>query len=136
MLILDLWGISFHTVVVFDLVKNFLFKSALGHCGMKGKLKKDTCQTYRFCSHYLIGKNRSYAPHFIINLSTFKALERSLRHVWDKVTWWYFQSISKEVIWSKIFLNYMHGLKSAVLAIFQRGLGWPSPVSGAFKNAS
>ena len=66
MLILDLWGISFHTVVVFDLVKNFLFKSALGHCGMKGKLKKDTCQTYRFCSHYLIGKNRSYAPHFIM----------------------------------------------------------------------
>ena len=32
MLILDLWGISFHAVVVFALGKNFLFKSALGHC--------------------------------------------------------------------------------------------------------
>ena len=32
MLILDLWGITFHAVVVFALGKNFLFKSALGHC--------------------------------------------------------------------------------------------------------
>ena len=32
LLILDLWGISFHGVVVFGLGKNFLFKSALGHC--------------------------------------------------------------------------------------------------------
>ena len=33
-------------------------------------------------------------------------------------------------------LNYMHGLKSAILAIFQKGLGWPCPVSVALKNAS
>ena len=33
MLILDLWGISFHAVVVFGLGKNLLFKSVLGHCG-------------------------------------------------------------------------------------------------------
>ena len=32
MLILDLWGISFHAVIVFGLDKNFLFKSVLGHC--------------------------------------------------------------------------------------------------------
>ena len=32
MLILDLWGISFHAVVVFALGKNLLFKFALGHC--------------------------------------------------------------------------------------------------------
>ena len=32
MLISDLWGISFHAVVVFGLGKNFLFKSALEHC--------------------------------------------------------------------------------------------------------
>ena len=32
MLILDLWGISFHAVVVFSLGKNLLFKSVLGHC--------------------------------------------------------------------------------------------------------
>jgi hypothetical protein len=40
----------------------------------------------------------------------------------DKVTWWHFQSTSKEVIWPQNFLNYMHGLKSAILAIFQKGL--------------
>ena len=32
MLILDLWGISFHAVVVFGLGKNLLFKSILGLC--------------------------------------------------------------------------------------------------------
>ena len=32
MLILDLWGISFHAVIVFGLGKNHLFKSVLGHC--------------------------------------------------------------------------------------------------------
>ena len=31
LLILDLWGISFHAVVVFGLGKNLLFKSILGH---------------------------------------------------------------------------------------------------------
>ena len=63
-------------------------------------------------------------------------LGRSLRHFLDKVTWWHFQSTSKEVIWPKKILNYMHGLKSAILAIFQKGLGWPCPVSAALKNAS
>ena len=33
LLILDLWGISFHAAVVFGLGKDFLFKYALGHCG-------------------------------------------------------------------------------------------------------
>ena len=32
MLILDLWGISFHAVVVFGLGKNLLLKSILGRC--------------------------------------------------------------------------------------------------------
>ena len=32
MVILDLWGISFHAVVVFGLGKNLLFKSILGRC--------------------------------------------------------------------------------------------------------
>ena len=35
MLILDLWGISFHAVVVFGLGKNLLFKSILGRCGLR-----------------------------------------------------------------------------------------------------
>jgi hypothetical protein len=33
-------------------------------------------------------------------------------------------------------LNYMDGIKSANLAIFQKGLQWPCPVSAALKNAS
>ena len=33
LLILDLWGVSFHAAVVFGLGKDFLFKSTLGHCG-------------------------------------------------------------------------------------------------------
>ena len=34
MLILDLWGISFHAVVVFGLGKNLLFNSILGLCDL------------------------------------------------------------------------------------------------------
>ena len=34
LLIVDLWGISFHAVVVFGLGKNLLFKSVLGHCAV------------------------------------------------------------------------------------------------------
>jgi hypothetical protein len=34
MLILDLWGISFHAVGVFGLGNDLLFKSVLGHCDM------------------------------------------------------------------------------------------------------
>ena len=40
MLILDLWGISFHAVVVFALGKNLLFKFALGHCELLRKKLK------------------------------------------------------------------------------------------------
>ena len=40
----------------------------------------------------------------------------------------------------KVFgLNYMHGLNSAILAIFQKsadGLNWPCPVSAALKKPS
>ena len=35
MLILDLWGISFHAVVVFGLGKNLLFKSVRRHCVLR-----------------------------------------------------------------------------------------------------
>ena len=35
----------------------------------------------------------------------------------DKITWCHLQSTSNEVIWPKKFLNSMHGLKSAILAI-------------------
>ena len=33
LVISDIWGVSFHAVVVFSLGKNLLFKSVLGHCG-------------------------------------------------------------------------------------------------------
>ena len=32
LLIIDLWGISFHAAIVFGLGKNLFFKSVLGHC--------------------------------------------------------------------------------------------------------
>ena len=32
MMILDLWGISFHAMAVVGLAKKHLFKSVLGHC--------------------------------------------------------------------------------------------------------
>ena len=39
---LDLWGISFHAVVVFGLGKDLLLKSVLGHCeySLLGGIKK------------------------------------------------------------------------------------------------
>ena len=37
LLILDLWGVSFHAAVVFGLGKDFLFKSALGRCDILDK---------------------------------------------------------------------------------------------------
>ena len=36
----------------------------------------------------------------------------------------------------KKFSNSLQGLKSAILAIFQRGPGWPCPVSAALKSPS
>jgi hypothetical protein len=45
------------------------------------------------------------------------ALGRSLRHILDKITKWHFLKTSNEVIWPKKFLNSMHVLKSAILAI-------------------
>ena len=46
------------------------------------------------------------------------------------------KSLNGTFIWPKEFLNYMQGLKSAILAIFQRGPGWPCPVSATLKNPS
>ena len=39
LLILDLWGISFHAVIVFGLGKNLLFKSVLGHCASESRVR-------------------------------------------------------------------------------------------------
>jgi len=45
-------------------------------------------------------------------------------------------STSNKGIWPKKISDFMHGLKSAILAIFQDGLGWLCPVSAALKNPS
>ena len=39
-------------------------------------------------------------------------------------------------MWPNNFSNYMQGLKSAILAIFQTGPGWPCTVSATLKNPS
>ena len=52
----------------------------------------------------------------------------------DKVPKWHYLSTSKKGIWSKTNSNFMKGLKSAILAIFQNGMLWPRPVSAALKN--
>ena len=48
-----------------------------------------------------------------------QALGQSLIHILDILTQWHFHSTSNEVI-----SNFMHGLKSAILAIFQKWLEW------------
>jgi hypothetical protein len=52
-----------------------------------------------------------------------------LRHFLDKVKEWRFHSTSNEVIWPKKISNSMHGSKSAILAIFLSGPGWPSRIT-------
>ena len=47
------------------------------------------------------------------------------------VTWWQLQRTSKEGMWLNNFLKFMRGLKSSIVAIFQKGLGWPCPVIAA-----
>ena len=64
------------------------------------------------------------------------ALGQSLRHIFDKVPKWHFFSTSNKGIWPKKNSNSMQGLKSAILAIFQNGLGWLCPVSVALKSPS
>ena len=50
----------------------------------------------------------------------------SLRHTLDKVKLWHFHITS----------NYMQGLKSAIMAIFQTGQGWPYIGSATLNNPS
>ena len=73
---------------------------------------------------------------FILSDKHLDRAGRSLRHFLDKVKEWHFHCTSNEVIWSKKISNSMHGSKSAILAIFQTGPGWPGTVSAALKNPS
>ena len=67
-----------------------------------------------------------------------KALGRRIGHFWEQITKWHFHSAPKEDIWLKKFQIpfRLQGLKSVILAIFQRGPEWPCPVTGALKNPS
>ena len=50
-----------------------------------------------------------------------------------------FFTTSNKVIWPKFFSNFMHRLKSAIFAIFQKStdwLDWPCPVSAALHFCS
>ena len=47
---LDLWGISFHDVVVFGLGKNLLFKSVLGRCVMLTSFRIP--KAFAFCTRF------------------------------------------------------------------------------------
>ena len=43
---------------------------------------------------------------------------QTLGHVTKKNSYWHFHNASKECFWPKKILNFMHGFKSAILAIF------------------
>ena len=66
----------------------------------------------------------------------FYPLGWSLRHVLDKVLKQHFLSPTNKELRPIFFLNFMQGLKSAILAIFQNGLRWLCPVSPVLNNPS
>ena len=50
----------------------------------------------------------------------------------EKLPKWHFLATSNEIIWPQKNSDFMHGLKSAILAIFQKSadwLDWPCPSS-------
>ena len=62
MLILDLWGISFHAVVVLGLGKYLLFKSILGLC-------------------VIVSKNEIFFDNFDVHSQVWQSEKRILRHL-------------------------------------------------------
>ena len=65
MLILDLWGISFHAVVIFGLGKNLLFKYILGRCAIQITLS--FAQRWDLPILCLLGYNCAVATYRAIN---------------------------------------------------------------------
>ena len=113
MLILDLWGISFHAVVVFGLGKNFLFKSILGCCELEHDCPNvfviKCCKRY----FYLLCSFIKASPNSFFSLSVFCFL----RFLWIPI------SIPGGVIWvdvdpptqqvvNKLRLNWGYALSS------------------------
>ena len=75
-MILDLWGISFHAVVVFGLGKNLLFKTILGRCATFIDLSRShqIASSRLISMHSLIGNEhyfldtRNYFNHVFKNI--------------------------------------------------------------------
>ena len=70
-------------------------------------------------------------------LSTWKSTWMEQRDFMNKFHEGLFFTTLNEVIWPQKISNFMHGLKSAILAIFQKSadwLDWPCPVSVALKK--
>ena len=114
------------------------------------RLNPKRISPFQFCLPALLGIHRNPTQkeflktkqgileiiQFILSDKHLDGAGRSLRHFLDEFKHWHFHSPSNEVIWLKKISNYMQGLKSAILAIFQTGPEWPCPVSTALKNPS
>ena len=84
----------------------------------------------RFCLPKLLGIHRNPRQKDGAGLS--------LRHFLDKFDFsnGTFMALQMKSFDFRKKSNYMQGLKSAILAIFQTGPGWSCPVSTALKNPS
>ena len=125
LLILDLWGIRFHSVIVFGLGKSLLFKSVLGHCesmatflfnwgnnepiSFKTALKTiwQTFLTYYyhiyFANHFLLASLLQWLVCKICNHSTQKDFfHKCLIHTENILIHW---SLGKTSFWARILLS-------------------------------
>ena len=81
LMILDLWGISFHALVVFGLGKNFLLKSALGHC------EEERFRDLLYCVNVPKTKQEKSIIWWITNFQLFSLFfKKNLSHEWTKYT--------------------------------------------------
>ena len=94
LLILYLWGISFHTVVVLGLGGNLLYKSILGRCDhVKNMYQSGKRMNFFFCPHYFsremaLSKTSQALialPNYLISLSCYLSTT-SLFLLWNTVT--------------------------------------------------
>ena len=68
------------------------------------------------------------------NDPTYPIFPQSLGYFLVKIIQWHFHGASKEGIWPQKITNSIQWIKSAILAFFQKGPGWPCPVSAALKK--
>ena len=107
MLILDLWGISFHAVIVFGLDKNLLLKSILGHCVRSLRMEI----TILNCSFLVRTSKVIEVQAHILACGSVNAKLKSQSHSIEK---WVTHIGAKSLFevafhFSKIFLPVLHG---------------------------